>query len=538
MAKQKVPTLFVRDATGLVREFGSFSAFTWTFTDVVSSGINYFAVKIPYSFPGADPVVSFALAGIPAFIAAVTATMLIAAVPRVGGQYVMFSRAIDPSLGHIMGGFVSWVLNIYCVAWFVYIPTYFWGHLLWLVGKVNNIDLLMTWGMTIQEELGVRLAIGLVFLVVFVLIDMAGSRAMKWAINILFFAYLIGGVAAIATFVTHPPATAKESWDTNFGAGAYDEIVNTAEANGWTAAEYAPAAINWDATLRSMSFTFWAYVGFEFLAPIGGELREPKKSAFWGSLGAVIIIIIWYMVTVWSVYYSYGTAFVSQYDFVVNEKVNGEPIVNQLTINPGLESTLPLFAASATTDRNMQLIIALFVPMGIVNAIPGVQAMASRTLFAQSFDRQLPEVLSKVGRRFRGPIVAAVVSGIAAAFWLYCYIANVLVAVLYLDFMESLLYMFFGLSAMGIALRRRDLWERGYKLSIGGVPLMLIFGILTLGLAGWWMTLTAALALAPTTIIGFSIIIMIGAALYGYYYLLNLKKGINMAELYSELPPE
>jgi len=98
--------------------------------------------------------------------------------------------------------------------------------------------------------------------------------------------------------------------------------------------------------------------------------------------------------------------------------------------------------------------------------------------------------------------------------------------------------MFFGLSAMGIALRRRDLWERGYKLSIGGVPLMLIFGILTLGLAGWWMTLTAALALAVTTIIGFSIIIMIGAALYGYYYLVNLKKGINMAELYTELPPE
>lgn len=530
MAKEKVPTLFVRDATGLVREFGMFSAFTWTFTDVVSSGINYFIVQLPYYFPGADPLVSIIISGIPAFIAAITATMLIAAVPRVGGQYVMFSRAIEPSLGHIMGGMVSWVLNIYCVAWFVYVPTYFWGHLLYLVGDIHNIDLLMTWGMTIQSELGVRLGIGLVFLIVFVLIDMAGSRPMKWAINILWFVYMIGGVAAIAAFLTHPPTTIKETWDANWGSGAYDEIVNTATANGWNKAEY--ITFNWDATLRSMAFTFWAYVGFEFLAPIGGELREPKKSAFWGSAGAVIIIIIWYILTAGSVYYSYGN-FISQYDYVVL----GE-LLPANSINPGLEPTLPFFAASATPDTNMQLIIALFVPMGIINAIPGVQAMASRTLFAQSFDRQLPEALSRVGRRFRGPIVAAVVSGIAAAFWLYCYIADVFVAVLYLDFMECLLYMFFGLSAIGIALRRKDLWERGYKITIGGVPAMLIFGILTLGLAGWWQTLTAALDLDIVTIIAFSIVVMIGASIYGYYYLKNTAKGIDMAELYRELPPE
>lgn len=530
-----MPTLFVRDATGLVREFGMFSAFTWTFTDVVSSGINYFIVQIPYYFPGANPLLSIMLSAIPAFIAAVTATMLIAAVPRVGGQYVMFSRAIDPSLGHIMGGFVSWILNIYCVAWFVYVPTYFWGHLLWLVGKLQNIDLFMTWGTTIQTELWVRLGIGLVFLVVFVLIDAAGSRPMKWAINILFFAYMIGGIAAIATFLMKPPAALPETWDTNYGSGAYDEIVNTATANGWTEAEY--VTFNMDATLRSMAFTFWAFVGFEFLAPIGGELREPKKTAFWGSAGAVIIIIIWYIVTAYSVYFPYAN-FISQYDYVVLGEVNGEPIVDQLTINPGLEPTLPFFAASATTNETSQLIIAAFVPMGILNAIPGVQAMASRTLFAQSFDRQLPEALSKVGRTFRGPIVATAVSGIAGAFWLYSYVADVFVAVLYLDFMESLLYMFFGLSAMGIALRRKDLWERGYKLKIGGVPLMLVFGIGTLGLAGWWMTLTAALDLDIVTIIAFAIIVMIGAALYGAYYLKNTKKGIDMAALYRELPPE
>jgi len=177
-----------------------------------------------------------------------------------------------------------------------------------------------------------------------------------------------------------------------------------------------------------------ARAGFEYIAPIAGELREPRKTAFFGSAVSTVVIILWYSLIAGFLYRDFGN-FISAYDYVV---LGGYG--DQLKINPGLEPILPLFCASLTTDPTLQLLIAGFVPFSMVNAIPGAQATGSRTLFGMAFDRQLPEALTKVDRIFKGPIVAAIVTFIAGVFWLYNYVENIFVAVLNLDFFCSLFY--------------------------------------------------------------------------------------------------
>src|ERR671933_840473 len=107
--------LFVRNATGLVRELTAFDAFNLVFSAVlIPVGITQVMGFAPIFWPHANMLVSFAIAT--PLVACFGAVYLYFTVvmPRSGGDYVWVSRTLHPSLGFIVNFsltfvFLTWV---------------------------------------------------------------------------------------------------------------------------------------------------------------------------------------------------------------------------------------------------------------------------------------------------------------------------------------------------------------------------------------------------------------------------------------------
>jgi amino acid transporter len=102
------PALFLRNATGLVKGWSGFDAFTYSFMSVnlVTLGMFYSFPVFAY-VPGASPVLSILLAAIAVTFLAVAYAGLISAMPRAGGDYVWQSRILDGIPGIATGAVVG-----------------------------------------------------------------------------------------------------------------------------------------------------------------------------------------------------------------------------------------------------------------------------------------------------------------------------------------------------------------------------------------------------------------------------------------------
>ena len=98
------PSLFLRNATGLVKGWSGFDAFAYSFMSVnlVTLGMFYSLAVFAY-VPGANPILSILLAAIAVTFMAVAYSGLIAAMPRAGGDYVWQSRVLDGIPGVLTG---------------------------------------------------------------------------------------------------------------------------------------------------------------------------------------------------------------------------------------------------------------------------------------------------------------------------------------------------------------------------------------------------------------------------------------------------
>src|SRR4051794_41685933 len=102
------PSLFLRNATGLVKGWSGFDAFSYSFMSVnlVTLGMFYSLAVFAY-VPGANPILSIVLAAIAVTFLAVAYAGLIAAMPRAGGDYIWQSRVLDGIPGTLTGAIVG-----------------------------------------------------------------------------------------------------------------------------------------------------------------------------------------------------------------------------------------------------------------------------------------------------------------------------------------------------------------------------------------------------------------------------------------------
>src|SRR5262245_16695086 len=111
----EAPTLFLRNATGLVKGWSGFDAFGYSFMSVnlVTLGMFYSLAVFAY-VPGAHPLLSIILAAVAVTFLALAYAGLIAAMPRAGGDYIWQSRVLDGIPGTVTGA-VTGAVTAYLV---------------------------------------------------------------------------------------------------------------------------------------------------------------------------------------------------------------------------------------------------------------------------------------------------------------------------------------------------------------------------------------------------------------------------------------
>ena len=207
----------------------------------------------------------------------------------------------------------------------------------------------------------------------------------------------------------------------------------------------------------------------------------------------------------------------------------------------------PIFLVGYLTSNSF-LIFLVTVGVGIVvlvNVVP-YMFVVTRNMFAWSFDRAVPEALSRVDSRFNTPWVATIVTAILAIFVTYLTTYTGIASTFtYSTIIVALLFIVVGIAAIIFPLRRKDIFDASpgiVKKKVAGVPIISILGILTVISAGF---VTYAI-LTPTysgpfildnflaIVAVFVIPIIIYTASYYYYK----SKGIPVEVAQREIPPE
>ena len=539
--------VFVRRASGLVREIGAFSVMAIAANYVIADGFYLATTGLIYEAPGIHIPLTLLLGGIVMSLAAFAIIFLTMAAPRTASDYITISRVLHPFLGYLESILV-FVVHIWIIGALPFFLGWFWGSALIQVGLALGDPGIVAVGEWMGSDINFMAAFGIAFVILFGVLSLLGVKVFKYMVNALFAIALAAGIITIAGGVYAASLGAeqiKALWDMTYGAGAYDEIMSVAEAAGWrdyvAASSGNPSAWGWPGpwspsiTISMIVIAAYAFWGLEYANYLAGEIDKPKRNFFLGTLGAIALVFVYYLVVSSSTLLGFREFF-SAYSFVMNEAAD------QLAINPAQTPTWAVFIASIFGGWApiLAIIVTLAVPLWVMNGIPVYMMVPSRISFALAFDRFFPEKMAEVNARFRTPhwsilvtIIGGILSVLLSAYtdWVNVYFAAAVTGV-------GVRWFFSAIACTILPYRRKDLFEQGYTGRIGGVPVMSIVGgaavIATLALLGLGVQQIAGDPIAATL---FILTILAAIILYLYYKHVNTKRGIEVERIFKEIPP-
>jgi APA family basic amino acid/polyamine antiporter len=573
--------LFPRSTSGLVREIGPITALFVTIAFTVGYGWQFRL----FQFAGASPLPeNLWFAGIPPYVMAVFITgiivlittlgysILISAVPRSGGGYVMISRIVSPFAAFIGSWFeffaVTIDLGILSVVVFE-MSFYCCGPALGITSVPVGYN-----------DVGF-LSAGVFLIVLFVAIVALGVRITSYVLQLvvwiptalsLYVLYLLG-LAIVNPAILQNGITVWAQGHGIAGVSA-DTYVKAALAQGLDSASVGDY---WTAVSVSLLGAYFAYIGYAANTFVAGEIRNPSRNLPKVLLLAPLIVLIMYVTMaafgtyaaaavgrttlanghIWSFYEAYSYLHFGQGSL---QQAGVPP-------TPPFIATVAAMVASGAGLSSLNFLLFAFAIMWVVNDAPAMVLVESRLLFAMSFDRVLPSSLSKVNGRLNSPIYATILVGIFAMLGSLsetCVVCNggswyiggtlgnllnntFLDGVYNVDIMDAIFFSLFSLAVVMFPFRLKRIFEKA-SFKPGGK-----LGIVTIGLAGLIANLTIAWVilispreyniLSPSSdnwfTLGFTALLgVIGTLIYAYYRFGPSSKQVDHSAIFSEIPPD
>ena len=521
---------YVRQATGLVREIGLSS-------NIV---INISAMSIPlallvatqgtYAFPGANLPLIIVFTVILCIIPTLMYGWLGTAMPRSGGDYVFISRIINPVIG--------FAANFNITTWYVLFMAQFAS----LVAPFGIGDALTTIGVSTHNQSLVNAAadlsthnwefsIGLITLVISAVL--MSLKVSSWTrIVVVIFALSLVGVliAGILTAVS-----SRGDFTTSlsrFGA-SYSGMVAAAHRAGYTGGGFSLGN-----TFNATPLAF-ATFGYAFTTVYAaGEIRAPRRTmmkAFLWSLGiAGVVVFLLFLFAA----QTFGQDFLGSATYLSNVAPKSYPL-----------ATPPfyfLFVAMLTHSTVLITIMGISFVLAFFIVFPITFLIASRNLFAWSFDRILPSKVAEVSDRTHSPIIAnAIILVVAALFMAFVvYGPSAFLTMVYTaGAAELLTFVVVAVAASVFPWRRRELYlgsPAAHKWF--GLPAITVVGVLSLAIYIYFLipllTNNTLGANATPGIIAMVVVVVLPFLIYAISYLVNRRRGVDLGIAFRELPPE
>jgi len=535
----KKPTVFVRDATGLVRELGAWEASAINFCgETVATGLISFFLYT-FLFPGADLVLAMAISVIVFVPLSVTYAMSLAAMPRSGGDYVFISRAMHPSLGFMLvlslnvwfafysGAFANWIFTIGLA------PT------LSIIGNVLRDSSLTALSSTLSQPLTATVG-GAIIIVLTAAIAIMSTKWTTRLITVLIWLGFVSIAAIAAVFLTNTNQSfhaAFNSYASSFSNSTdyYATIQTSAAQAGFT-----QTGFSWADTIGMVPFGAYIFLYVSEMQAAGGEIKSAKRTAYLASLITMVV----------------GGGF-SILAAAAYENTVTLSFANAITYASANALHAYVLPVAPTYNFLASLLVANNVPelwllnIGFVTTSVALLLMyyifTPRYFLATAFDRIMPEKLASVSERFHSPHVAIIVAAVLALITLpiYSYYATVL-ATLSAVLGELVFgYLIFGLATIvfPFAKHTKAIYQSSpINKSIAGVPVITILGILNsavLGYLGYLLFVNSTYGVNST--VSIIAVLLIAAAAPIWYFARKAQwktKGLDLGMAFTEIPPE
>ena len=509
------PTAFVRKASGLRRDVSLLDVVSLNLSNMsggAALGTIGFTTVLLTSMSGVNLVYGSILAWLLTIPEVIVYTMMTSRVSRTGGDYVWVSRVY----GGAFGGPLSFMgYTIETMAYMALIA-------LALVTAIGSVGVSLGYSNMLQFALpgnipGANLAGQFaIAALVFIVLIAANMLKPKLGFKIVAFTVMI---AILATFVGIFSLLAAGT----SGVQGYMSFLNSIGSNTtYTAVanSYTGPTFDFGATIFMLPFfAIFVYPWLNAGPAVASEIKGKSALKYNVVISSVVSLII--VTTAFgAMYYAGGFNF-----------INGALSNANLVYNWSFNFWTLAMGVSSTP-------VAWFIGLGWILWNVAIIAYAiivlSRYLFAQSFDRFLPEKISHISPKYNSPTVAFTINlvGTLVLIALASFFYGTLVS-LYGAVIASMIYFFFiGIAALRYALKNEKGSSKGI-LATAGLLMAIVFAYITyqfLAYASIWGGTTLGYAWAGGSFVAGVAIFFISKSYCG-------KRGIDITLAYKELPP-
>ena len=286
-------SFFVREASGLVREFGSVDLLLMASACVFALVYSTLQFSWFYGFnQGADLPIALVISGIPFLILMIVYWGIGIMMPRSGSDYVWIGRIMHPSIGFAwsflyMFAFFSigFVGPGAALGYAISIALAIWGTLYSVPGVVAA-------GTWFSTSIGSFVMSSLLTLA-FAALALFGAKAVKRFLYVSW-AFAIVGIGLMwGLLATTTPAMFAAKWDGILSQyTSYEGMLKLATQSGWVAPTFSMAA-----TLISLPLAADFLLGGNYANVVAGEVKDVKRNIPLALVLSLIFGIIFWTVT-------------------------------------------------------------------------------------------------------------------------------------------------------------------------------------------------------------------------------------------------
>jgi len=213
--------VFVRRASGLVRELEWYDVMIWSIACPAASGMTYYAVKMlgDSSAYGGNEVLAFFFAGLMWLPLIMSFAIISSSFPRSGSLYVFVSRVLHPVIGYLP--FWYWIIGggaaMVC-GFILFIGVKALAGAWTVAGLLSNNPLLISIAYAVTDPMK-QFVVAIILTLVLWALNYFGTKVIKWTLRIITVVPLAITVIVLVGLALAGPNVGPTNWDKVFGAG-------------------------------------------------------------------------------------------------------------------------------------------------------------------------------------------------------------------------------------------------------------------------------------------------------------------------------